>query len=80
MDKTAGDGPPRETMSRHGEPELLPMGDPVAVASYIAALSEELSRLARGNGLLTLAYILEMARLEARSAMMAKAPGDNERR
>jgi len=44
-------------------------GDPGAFAAYVASLSEELARLARANGLTTLAYILDMARLEARSAM-----------
>ena len=36
-----------------------------AVAHYIASLAEELSRLARNNELDALAYILDMARLEA---------------
>ncbi len=42
-------------------------GDPSAVAAYVASLTGELSRLSRASGLLTLAYLLEIARLEARS-------------
>lgn len=42
-------------------------GDPAAAAAYVAAITAELSRIARANGLTTLAYILEMARLEARA-------------
>jgi hypothetical protein len=38
---------------------------PDKAAHYIAAITEELSKLARRNGLDTLGYILEMARLEA---------------
>jgi hypothetical protein len=36
-----------------------------SVATYIASMSDELAKLARRNGLDTLSYILEMARLEA---------------
>lgn len=38
---------------------------PDSAAHYIAALTQELAQLARRNGLDTLSYILEMARLEA---------------
>ena len=38
---------------------------PDSAAHYIATLTEELARIARRNGLDTLSYILEMARLEA---------------
>lgn len=34
-------------------------------AAYVAALSEDLARLARRSGMPTLAYLLDMARLEA---------------
>lgn len=44
-----------------------PAGDPAAAAAYVGAMSAELSRIARASGLLTLAYILEMARLEAKA-------------
>lgn len=39
--------------------------DAAATASYVAAMTAELSRLARSRGFDTLAYILEMARQEA---------------
>jgi hypothetical protein len=38
---------------------------PESAAHYIAALSGELAKIARRNGLDTLSEILEMARLEA---------------
>jgi hypothetical protein len=38
---------------------------PGATASYIACLAEELSQLAKRNGLDALSYILDMAHLEA---------------
>ncbi|MFG1298970.1 hypothetical protein V5F49_04150 [Xanthobacter sp. V3C-3] len=41
--------------------------DPASAAAYVASLAAELRRLARGNGLTTLAYLLEMAELEAKS-------------
>ncbi|MEP9353146.1 hypothetical protein ABLE93_06045 [Xanthobacter sp. KR7-65] len=41
--------------------------DAAATAAYVAAITAELSRLARGHGFVTLAYILEMARQEAKS-------------
>jgi hypothetical protein len=42
------------------------MGEsPRASALYIASLAEELARLARTHGFETLAYLLELARLEA---------------
>ena len=44
-----------------------PNGDetPDSAAHYIASLTEELAQLARRNGLDTLGYILDMARMEA---------------
>ena len=39
--------------------------EPRAVASYIAEMSSDLARLARGHGLTPLGYLLDMARLEA---------------
>jgi len=44
---------PRRSRNAHG------------AAKYIASLAEELAELARRNGLETLSYILEMARIEA---------------
>lgn len=46
---------------------------PAAAAAYVAAIAAELSGMARANGLSTLAYILEMASLEARTACDAAA-------
>ncbi|MDI4662912.1 hypothetical protein K9U40_00950 [Xanthobacter autotrophicus] len=43
-----------------------PRSDPASAAAYIATIAAELSRLAENHGLTTLAYILEMARLEAK--------------
>jgi hypothetical protein len=42
-------------------------GNQTAVATYVAALSADLASIARQNGLQTLGYLLEMARLEAQS-------------
>ncbi|MFG1403008.1 hypothetical protein [Xanthobacter sediminis] len=72
MDKTAGDRAPRSTNARPHATETPNVSDSAAVASYIAGLTEELSRLARSSGLPTLSYILDMARLEARDAANAK--------
>ncbi|MDQ0504058.1 hypothetical protein [Xanthobacter agilis] len=74
MNKTAGDRTSGDVMSGPQPPELQ-MDDPASVAAYIAVLSEELSRLARGSGLVTLSYILDMARLEARAVVTVKAGG-----
>lgn len=43
-------------------------------ATYVASLAGELSRLARGHGFSTLAYLFEMARLEARAAVPKPHP------
>jgi hypothetical protein len=42
--------------------------EPAAVASYVAAMSAELSMLAHRHGFEALGFLLEMARLEAESA------------
>jgi hypothetical protein len=44
-------------------------GNRKAVVAYLAALSGDLATLARHNGLDTLGYILEMARLEAENTV-----------
>ncbi len=49
--------------------------DPAAVATYVAQLAEELAQLSRRGGLTTLAYILDMARLEARGVAASARPG-----
>jgi len=43
-------------------------GSRAAVASYVATISADLAAMARRQGLETLGYLLEMARLEAESA------------
>jgi hypothetical protein len=43
-------------------------GSRAAVASYVATLSADLAAMARKQGLETLGYLLEMARLEAESS------------
>ena len=49
-----------------------------AVASYVATMSSDLAGMARRNGLDTLGYLLEMARLEAESQI--RHNGSNGRR
>ena len=41
------------------------------VAAYVASLSGDLSQLSRRNGLKTLAYLLDMARLQAETEARA---------
>jgi len=41
------------------------LADPAAAATYIASLAADLASIARGHGLDTLGYLLDMARLEA---------------
>jgi hypothetical protein len=45
--------------------DVEPADSPSEAAGYIASLTGELARMARGHGLETLGYILDMARLEA---------------
>ncbi|MFG1185806.1 MULTISPECIES: hypothetical protein [Xanthobacter] len=59
--------------------------DAAATAAYVAAITAELSRLARNHGFSTLAYVLDMARQEARALadnVSSRGPGstDAERR
>ncbi|MDO9413092.1 MAG: hypothetical protein Q7T81_11015 [Pseudolabrys sp.] len=46
------------------EPSEAPNGQ-IAVASYVASISNELAHMSRRTGLDTLGYLLEMVRLEA---------------
>ncbi len=46
----------------------------VEFAAYVAALTAELSRLARAHRLGTLAYLLDMTRLEARTLSNGAGP------
>ena len=50
-----------------------------AVASYVATLSADLAAMARKQGLETLGYLLEMARLEAESANRTYSGGTSGR-
>ena len=52
-------------------------GDPQGTASYIADLTTELARLARGARLEILAYLLDVAQLEASTS--ARRPGPKPR-
>jgi hypothetical protein len=42
-----------------------PEEQPAAAAGYIASMADELARLAKSHDLTALAYILDMARMEA---------------
>jgi hypothetical protein len=55
------------------EPELR---DGRAAAAYVAELTADLAEIARGHGLHTLGFLLDMAHLEAEQEMQAAAPGD----
>ncbi|MFG1370108.1 hypothetical protein [Xanthobacter tagetidis] len=46
------------------------------VAAYVESLAGELARLARSHNLATLAYLLDMARLEARNIVLSHTPDD----
>ncbi|MEA2880421.1 MAG: hypothetical protein QOF14_5617 [Hyphomicrobiales bacterium] len=43
----------------------VPLGDPETAATYVAGITAELSNLVRRHRLDTLAYLLDMVRLEA---------------
>jgi hypothetical protein len=58
------------------EPIRLPRYDSSGAASYIAEMSGDLAALARRNGLETLAYLLDIARLEAESGEKSAGPPD----
>ena len=59
--------------------QLKDADDRTAVASYVATLLADLANLARGTGLDTLGYLLEMLRLEAESSAR-QTPAPNGRR
>jgi hypothetical protein len=62
-----------------GEADNLAATDtPDAAALYIASLAEELARLAKRHDLDALAYILDMARLEADNVFQRWGQGDPE--
>jgi hypothetical protein len=45
------------------------LSDPAAAANYIASMAGDLASIARGHGLDTLGYLLDMARLEAENTI-----------
>ena len=47
-------------------------GTQKATADFVGAMAMELAQIARGHGLDTLSYILEMARLEAENLARGK--------
>jgi hypothetical protein len=59
------------------EPIRLPRFGSGGAAEYIADMSRDLATLARRNGLDTLAYLLDIARLEAESAEKSAGPPDD---
>lgn len=54
-------------------------GDRTAVAVYVATLAADLATMARGTGLDTLSYLLEMVRLEAESSARQPQPQNGRR-
>ena len=50
--------------------------NPQEIAAYVADLTSDLARMARRHGLDVLGYLLDMARLEARSAAGEFEPKD----
>jgi len=64
-----GSSSPPAHRSTEREPE-----EEGATASYIAELCADLARMARKDGLETLAYLLDMARLEAQSTAQQSKP------
>jgi len=56
------------------EPSIV--GSPASVALYIGSIADELGQLAKANGLDSLSYILDMARLEADEVAKCSASKD----
>jgi hypothetical protein len=56
------------------DPNRRKSDQPFATAAYIAEICTDLGRMAREDGLDTLAYILDMARLEAQSLANQSKP------
>jgi len=72
-----GQAPAGELMT---QPPRRPNGpeEPVAAAGYIASMADELARLAKSHDLTALAYILDMARMEAAHVAKGWSAGDAE--
>ncbi len=64
-------------MHKTGDPRPWAKTDREEIAAYVAALASDLRELARRSDLPTLAYLLDMARLEAESAACKKT-GDSD--
>lgn len=47
--------------------QTLAEGSPTEIADYVADMTAELARVARGSGLDLIAYLLEIVQLEART-------------
>jgi hypothetical protein len=59
------------------QPAAGDSGNRMAVASYVATLSADLSVMARRTGLETLGYLLEIVRLEAENLARHVPHGSN---
>lgn len=63
------------TRENVGNSDGRPPTDDVEVAAYVGSLSRDLSAMSRRSGLTTLAYLLEMASLEADIVARGPAKG-----
>ncbi len=68
--------PQTRALSLREELRTAIAGEPADAAAYIAELAADLAVIARRNGLDTVGYLLDMARLEAES----QSPGPSKRR
>ena len=59
-------------------PIRLPRHEPTSTATYIGDMCRDLAGLARQNGLDTLGYLLDIARLEAENAAGPKLIPDDD--
>ena len=59
------------------DPIRLPRHDPSGAAAYIEDMTRDLAALAKRNGLDTLGYLLDIARLEAENAGPKRIPEDD---
>ncbi|MBX6424790.1 MAG: hypothetical protein IRZ09_02530 [Variibacter sp.] len=53
-------------------------GTSLEVAAYVADMTADLARIARGHGLDVLGYLLDMVRLEARSILRGSQSGGDQ--
>jgi hypothetical protein len=60
------------------EPIRLPRHEPTSAATYVGDMCRDLAALARQNGLDTLGYLLDIARLEAENAAGLKRIPDED--